>query len=252
MAQTGRPALRRVEAVQRAVTVLDALAEDGIDLGTNELARRTGVNASSVSRVLSTLADSDLVQYVHSTGRYRLGTHILHLASAARRNLDGRTVARTHLDDLVALTGETATLSLPGEQDVLTIDFAQSDASVRSVASIGRNSVAHATAVGKVFLAWGGSLPTGELHSYTQRTITDRDRLATEITRVRESGWAIALGEREEELNGLAVPVLDTAHALVAILGVQGPATRFTRTRIEGAAELLRERAPLISAVAAT
>ena len=52
MARTGQPAVRHVAAVERAFTVLDALAQ-GDELGTNEIARRTGINASTVSRLLA-------------------------------------------------------------------------------------------------------------------------------------------------------------------------------------------------------
>lgn len=246
MARTGKPAVRQVEAVQRAIAVLNVLAEAGGDLGTNEIARRTGFNVSSVSRLLATLVDGGLLQYVPSTGLYRLGIRILQLGNVARENLDIRTLARPYLEELSALTGETATLSLPGDRDVLTVDFAASDSSVRSVASIGRNSVAHATAVGKVFLAWGGLLPEGELAAYTERTVTDRAALAEEIGRVREQGWAEAIREREPELSAVAVPVLDSAARVVAILGVQGPATRFTEQAMRAAVDLLRERAELI------
>lgn len=249
MARTGNPAVRRVEAVQRAVTVLDVLAADGADLGTNEIAKRTEINASSVSRLLATLVDAGLVQHIQSTGRYRLGMRILQLAGVARENLDIRALARPYLDELVRLTGETTTLSLPGQHDVLTVDFAQSDVSVRSVASIGRNSVPHATAAGKVFLAWGGTLPSGELTPYTSRTIVERAVLDDEVERVRARGWAQALREREEELNAIAVPVLDRGARLVAILGIQGPSTRFTQKVMRGAVEPLRERAALLASV---
>ncbi|MQA61385.1 MAG: helix-turn-helix domain-containing protein [Actinophytocola sp.] len=249
MARTGKPAVRQVEAVQRAIAVLNVLAEAGADLGTNEIARRTGFNVSSVSRLLATLVDGGLLQYVPSTGLYRLGIRILQLANVAREKLDIRTLARPYLEEVSELTGETATLSLPGERDVLTVDFAASDTSVRSVASIGRNSVAHATAVGKVFLAWGGQLPEGDLTAYTERTVTDRAALTAEIDRVREQGWAEAIREREPELSAVAVPVLDAAASLVAILGVQGPATRFAEGPMPDAVDLLRERAALIGSV---
>jgi DNA-binding IclR family transcriptional regulator len=248
MARTGRPAVRHVEAVQRAVAVLDVLAEERADLGTNEIARRTGINVSSVSRLLATLAHAQLVQHIRSTGRYRLGMRILQLASVAREHLDIRAVARPHLEDLAGLTGETTTLSLPGEHEVLTVDFAQSAALVLSVASIGRNSVPHATAVGKVFLAWGGRMPA-DLAAFTPRTVTDRSALAQEVERVRARGWAQAVGEREKQLNGVAVPVLDSAEQLVAILGVQGPSTRFTQRAMRTAVTALLDRASAIASV---
>ncbi len=249
MARTGKPAVRQVESVQRAITVLNELGEAHGELGTNEIARRTGLNVSTVSRLLATLVDGGLVRHIPATGRYRLGIRILQLASVARESLDIPVLARPYLEELTQLTGETATLSMPGEHDVLTVGFAQSDSSVRSVAAIGRNSVAHATAVGKVFLAWGGRLPQGELAAYTGRTVTDRAELAVQIDRVRAQGWAQAAGEREAELNAVAAPVCDATGRLVAILGVQGPATRFTQRAMRTAAGAVRERAALIASM---
>ncbi|MDN5748736.1 MAG: IclR family transcriptional regulator [Pseudonocardia sp.] len=247
MARTGRPAARQVGSVQRAIDVLDALAEARTELGTNEIARRTGVNVSSISRLLSTLTGAGLVQHVPSTGRYRLGIRILQLAGAAREGLDVRVLARPLLEDITAITGETTTLSVPGAHEVLTIDFVASTQSVRSVAQVGRNSVAHATAAGKVLLAWGGSLPDGELTRYTERTMTDRPTLHREIEKVRERGWAQAVGEREDDLNAVAVPVVDATGALIAVLGVQGPAGRFTPRAMRAAIEPLTERAAALA-----
>lgn len=247
MARTGRPATRQVGSVQRAIDVLDALAEARGELGTNEIARRTGVNVSSISRLLSTLASAGLVQHVPSTGRYRLGLRILQLAGAARESLDIRGLAHPVLEELTAATGETSTLSLPGTHDLLTVDFVASPLSVRSVAQVGRNSVAHATAAGKVFLAWGGNLPSGELVRFTDRTISDRAALEREVARVRDKGWAQAVGEREDDLNAIAVPVLDSSGTLVAVLGVQGPAGRFTPRAMRAAIEPLVSRAEMLA-----
>jgi IclR family acetate operon transcriptional repressor len=66
---------------------------------------------------------------------------------------------------------------------------------------------------------------------------------------VRAQGWAQAAGEREAELNAVAVPVCDATGRLVAILGVQGPATRFTQRAMRTAAGALRERAGLIASM---
>jgi IclR family acetate operon transcriptional repressor len=235
--------------VQRAVAVLDALAEGGAELGTNEIARRTGINASTISRLLSTLTDTGLVQHLPSTGRYRLGIRILQLASAARENLDLRAVARPLLEELAKVSGETVTLSLPGEHDVLTVDFVQSSRSVRSVAEIGRNSIANATATGKVFLACGGHLPDGVLPAFTEATITDRELLAAAIDEIAGQGYAVAVRERDNDLSAVAVPVLDAAGRLIAILGVQGPATRFDETAMTALIPALHDRAALIAGV---
>src|SRR3954454_23676045 len=74
-ARTCQPAVRHVAAVERAFAVIDALA-DGQELGTNEIARRTGINASTVSRLLATLTAARFVEHVSESGRYRLSLRL--------------------------------------------------------------------------------------------------------------------------------------------------------------------------------
>lgn len=247
MARTGLPAARQITAVQRAVSVLDALADAGPELGTNEIARRTGINVSSVSRILSTLSSAGMVQHVETTERYRLGLKLVQLANVVREDLDIRLLARPHMEKLATATEETVTLSVPGEGEVMTLDFVQSPLSVRSVAELGRPSVPHATAAGKVFLAYTRILSDERLAAYTGRTITDPHVLSCEVAEAKDRGWAQALGEREDDLYAIAAPVLDRAGQLVAILGIQGPSARFTVEAMHQAVEPLRERSALIA-----
>jgi DNA-binding IclR family transcriptional regulator len=247
MARTGTPATRPVAAVQRAASVLDVLAAGG-ELGTNEVARRTALHPSSVSRLLATLVDARLVEHVPDSGRYRLGLRLVELGNAVLARLDLREVARPHMRALVDEIGETATLSAPGEPDAITVDFVQSTSSVQSVARVGRPSVAHATAAGKVALAFGEvELPAEPLHAFTDRTIVDRTVLADEVERVRAQGWAQAVGEREEGLNALAAPVRGSRGELAAVLGVQGPGSRFGPDSMARALETLLARAAAVS-----
>lgn len=248
MPRTRQPSTRPVASVGRALAVLDSLAERGAELGTNEISRRTGINPSTVSRLLATLVSSGLVEHMPSSGRYRLGMRLVQLGNAVLERLDLREIARPHLQALVEGTDETATLSVPGERFAVTVDFIQSPSSVQSVAHVGRPSVAHATATGKVMLAFGGvERPAGRLEAYTERTITDRQALASEVERVRQRGWAQTVGEREEGLNAVAFPVWDDQERLVAIAGVQGPAPRFGPKAMRVAVGLLRQRADAIS-----
>ena len=248
MPRTGKPAARPVAAVDRALTVLDALAAGPGDLGTNEIARRTGINASTVSRLLATLARAGYVDHVGASGRYRLGPRLLELGNRVADRLDLREVARPHLQALAAETGETITLSAPGDPDAVTVDFVQSASSVQSMARLGRPSVSHATATGKVLLAFGEvALPAGPLRAFAQRTITDRRRLTSEVKRVRERGWAEAFDEREENLGAIAAPVLAGGGELVGIIGVQGPASRFDAAARRAARAPLLEHARAVS-----
>jgi len=235
--------------VQRAFAVVDALAEADDDLGTNELARQTGINASTVSRLLATLVDGRIVEHVQETGRYRLGPRLLQLGGVVHERLDLRRLAAPRLRELVRATGETATLSVAGERDAVTVDFLQSRASVQSVAHVGRQSVAHATAVGKVLLAFGGRpLPPGPLKAYTEHTITQRAALVAALERVREQGYAENLRERDADLHAVAAPVTGARGELAAILGVQGPSWRFGPEQMRDAVEHLHCAAELLSA----
>jgi IclR family acetate operon transcriptional repressor len=89
--------------VQRAFAVLDTLAEADGELVTNEIAR-TGVNASTVSRLLATLVAGGLVEHVPETGRYRLGPRLVQLGNVVLARLDLRQIARPHLHGLVEST----------------------------------------------------------------------------------------------------------------------------------------------------
>jgi DNA-binding IclR family transcriptional regulator len=213
--------------VARAVAVLRTLAEAPSDLGTNEIARRTRLSPSTVSRLLATLATDELVSRMPDSGRFRLGPRLVELGNAALARVDMRELCHPHLMALTEATGETSTLSVPYEQGTITVDFVQSPSSVRSVAQVGRPSVAHATATGKVFLAYAGALPSGPLPAYTSRTITDVALLAVEVEAIRKRGWAQAVRERDEDQNAVAAPIRRDGAGLTAVLGLQGPAGRF-------------------------
>jgi IclR family acetate operon transcriptional repressor len=217
---------RPVNSVARAMALLDALATSPDGLGVSELARRIEVNASSASRLLATLERGGLVDR-DPGGAYKLGLRLVSMADAVLARLDVRELARPKLRTLAVDTGESATLSVPAGHEAVTVDFVPADSSVVSMARLGRPSVAHATATGKVMLAFGAPGPTSlDLAPYTPRTIVSQAALADEIEAVRERGWAEAVGEREPDLVGLAAPVFGRAATLEAIVGVQGPATR--------------------------
>ncbi len=245
--RTRQPSGGRIGAAQRAVAILDALAEAG-DVGTNELARLTGLPPSTVSRQLGTLAAAGLVEHDPETGRYRLGIRVVRLANAVLARLDVRRVARPHLEELVRLTGETATLHVPGEQDAVTVDVVPSAHAIQHVSQLGRPSIGHATSAGKVMLAFTARpLPDGPLRRYTPRTITDRTALASELERVRARGFADAFDEREPGLAAVAAPVWSASGALAAIVALQGPTTRFGRAAARRAVTPLLDHARAIS-----
>jgi IclR family acetate operon transcriptional repressor len=230
---------RAVGSVARAIALLDALADSDGGLGVNELARRIGVNASTASRLLATLERSGLVER-SAGGPYRLGLRLVTLSDRVLGQLDVRQRARPLLARLAQETGETATLSVPSGGDAITVDFVPSGSSVISMARLGRPSVMHATAVGKVVLAFDSraELPAGPLTAYTEQTITDPALLDAELEAIRGRGYAQGIGEREADLTAVAAPVFGRGGELAGILGVQGPSSRLpaaTRRQLGGA-----------------
>jgi DNA-binding IclR family transcriptional regulator len=228
MARTGQPSRERVASLGRSVALLDALAAGG-ELGTNELARRIGTTPSTVSRQLGSLVEARLVEHVSQSGRYRLGIRVVELANAVLTRLDVRVVARPHLEALVDEVQETATLSVPGDPDAITVDFVPTQRYVQGTTRLGRPSIGHATAAGKVMLAFTGLRPRAPLTAYTSRTITDPAALEAELERIRKRGWADAFEEREPELNAIAAPIWTNAGELAGIVALQGPTPRFGR-----------------------
>ncbi|MDQ3450217.1 MAG: IclR family transcriptional regulator [Actinomycetota bacterium] len=199
-----------------------------------------------MSRLLSTLVSDELVSRVEATGYFRLGPRLVELGNAALARVDIRERCHPHLEALTQATGETATLSVPYREGTITVDFVQSPSSVRSVAEVGRPGIAHATATGKIFLAYTDAVLPRTLTSYTSKTITDRRALDNQISSIRQRGWAQAIGEREVGLNAIACPVLSPT-GLTAILGVQGPAQRFGPKAMRSAAEELRSHCLALS-----
>jgi DNA-binding IclR family transcriptional regulator len=235
--QSERSGGRPVASVARALALLEELGSSPDGLGVNELARRIGVNASTASRLLHTLEAGRFVERAAGGGPYRLGLRLVALADGVLARLDVRELARPRLRSLVDATGETATLSVPGAAEAVTVDFVAAESSVVSVARLGRPSVGHATAAGKVVLAFGAGVgPPPALTRFTERTIVDPSSLAAEIDAVRSRGWASAGDEREPDLSALAAPVFGRSGELAAVLGLQGPASRMT---VERRAEVL-------------
>jgi IclR family acetate operon transcriptional repressor len=246
MPRSDAPSRAPVASTRRALEIVDLLAAEG-PLGTNEIARRLMTAPSTISRQLGALTEHGLAERDPATGLYRAGIRLVQLGNLVLLRLDVRTVARPHLEELVDRTGETATLSLPGEPDAVTIDFVPARHDVQGVTQLGRPSVAHATAAGKVMLAWTGRRPDEPLRSYTPRTVTDPAALDRDLATALRKGFAEAFEERERELNAIAAPVVGGDGQLAAIVALQGPIPRFGKTAARRALPALLGAAGAIS-----
>jgi DNA-binding IclR family transcriptional regulator len=220
-----------IQSVGRAVTILEAIAESPEELGVTELGRRLGVHKATASRLLSTLAERDLVERNPATDRYRLGFGLIRLAVVAGGRLDLVREARPVLERLAEDTGETVNLAALEADEVVHLDQISAPRPIVTVNWVGRRTPLHGTSNGKVLLAY---LPDAErrrllarpLERLTARTIVDRRALESELAEVRVRGYAWTKEELEVGLNAVAAPVRDGTGRVIAAVSVSGPAYR--------------------------
>lgn len=213
--------------VERAVDVLFHLhAEEGPS-GVSAIGRALGMSKSTVHRLLTALASRGLVER-DGRGRYRPGMGLVALGLGALEREPVVLAARPVLEEEAAALGETVFLVAARSGSLVVLDKAEGTGFLRAAPRIGSSVPVHATAVGKLFLAFGGdqlAFPEDELEAFTERTAADPLALLAEVGRVRERGYA---ENREEWIPGLAVvaaPVLVRGR-LEAAVAMAAPAPR--------------------------
>ncbi len=225
-----------VQSVDRALSVLTVLARAG-ESGVTEIALELGVHKSTVFRLVATLEAHDLVEQHSDRGKYRLGVGVLRLAGATSARLDVVQEARSITRDLAALTGETVNVAILSETSALYVDQVAGPSGLQPHNWVGQRIPLHATSNGKVLLSEIESTELGthvpRLQGYTDHTITSRAQLRSELSTVRDQGFAVAIDELEVGLTAVAAPIRDAYGDLIASLSVSGPSFRLGTERIQ-------------------
>jgi DNA-binding IclR family transcriptional regulator len=239
-----------VQSIKRAFAVLGALA-DG-PLGVTGVAARSQIPKSTAARLLSALAAEGAVEQVPGESRYRLGPHLVALASGLGDARGLVATARPALVDLAAELGEAAGLSVRDGWTAHYVDQVDSPNPVQVRDWTGTRIPLHAVSSGQVFLA---QLPAPMLARYlaeplerfTPRTLTDAGALLERLRDVRRDGHAWVLEEYALGISSVAAPVADARGELVAAVHVHGPSYRFPAAGAEGPiAEAVRAAAARI------
>jgi DNA-binding IclR family transcriptional regulator len=240
-----------VRAVARSLDLLEALAA-AEHIGLAELAQQTGLRASTAHRLLQTLVGRGYATQDSDSGRYLLSYKVTELAdSATRRHQQLLSVARPHLETIVKVTGESANLSVLEAPLLVYVDQVEGLRSVRMFARRGASVLAHATAAGKVMLAFAppdvrSTLPE-PLPQVTSRTISTRVALDAELVRTRNRGYGLDREEQEVGVGCVAAPIFRASYVVVAALSVSAPMARIRAADPRELAELLCNRAAAIS-----
>ena len=222
----------QVRSVQRALTLLRTfLVHDG-EVSAAELSKATGLDPSTVFRLLATLEAQGFVETNHGAAKYRPGVVLLELGSRFLKNNDIRSRSIESLERLRDEFGETVHLTILDGNEVVYLEKLAGLHPIGFMSSrVGDRNPAHCTGVGKALLAYltdeelAQRYPEGRLKRYTNQTITDLDELRAELARVRSRGYAIDLEEHEVGVKCVAVPTFDHKKTAAAV-SVSGPVDR--------------------------
>ena len=214
-----------LESLERGLRVLALFGTDGVHQFTMaEVAERLDITRASAMRVLGTL---ESLGFIHATGRsFRLGVRVLDLGYAYLSSLGFAAVSKPIVEALVEETGETCSIGVLDEQDIVYVVRVEARRIVRIDLSVGSRLPAYINSMGRLLL---GTLVDDELDAYlsklqptavTSRTVTDRKELKQRILAPRRTGWCYIDGEVEARVAGLSVPLRDRESRAMAALNI--------------------------------
>lgn len=228
-----------VQSVERTFALIELLCKNG-ESGITELASASGLNKTTVFRLLSTLVSLEYVIKNPLTEKYRLTLKFLKLSAGTLSKLDIRRYARRHLEKISTLTGETVHLVERNGGEIIYIDkFESPKNSVRMVSRVGLSLPMVYTAVGKAIMArlepeevekiWRST----EIVKKTDKTITDYRLFLKELEAVRKNGYATDCEENENGVCCVAAAVCDVYGEYRYAFSVSAPASRMDAATIE-------------------
>ncbi len=210
-------------ALERAVDLLQLLAEQPVDLTVPELAGEAGMPTSTAYRLLGELAQHGLVQRA-SEGTVALGPRLVALGRTAEAGLRERLVAPAAavMTELCAEVGETVILTAPCALEAIALHVVETQIhSMRLSYAVFRRGPMHRGASGKILAA---HLEAAD----RERLVTEvgGSALAAELGQIRADGYAVTFAELDDGAVGVAAPILDRRDRLVAGLSIAGPVQR--------------------------
>ncbi len=254
MPQANKSEVYRSQVLDRTFQILDILAEDGQGQGVTELADKLGLHKSTTHRLIMVLESSRYVERDGATSKYRLGSRIIELGLSALSRLDLYQIARPHLRELVAETGETAHIGVMRGGEIVSLVNWESTQALRTPSTIGTRHPSHCSSLGKAILAFSPPeeldrfLEGRTLERYTRHTIASPELFRKETETIRRTGYAVDDEEREDGLRCIGAPVFGSSGDVVAAVSIAGPVFRITRDRTTALAAAVMKTAGSISA----
>lgn len=228
--------------VHRALSLLKVFTDERPTWTLTQLASHAGVSKATAHRLLAALEGEGFLTRSPRGAGFRLGPELIVLGSRALRSINLRELAHPEMESLARTTGEDATLEVLMGQEVLIIDEVRGASLFGMANSIGTRWPPHATATGKVLLAFSAPSPpvtTGAFHRFTHKTLASWEELSRTLEGTRNQGFATNIEELEPGYVAVAAPIRDQGGNAVAAISLGGPIHRIGKEKIPELAALL-------------
>ena len=227
-----------VQSLTRALSILDALADNDDGLSLTALAKTVALPPSSAHRLLTTLQRKRFVRFEPATMAWRIGVQAFVVGNAFARSRDVVALAMPYMRQLMEKTGETVNLYVPNGGHAICIAQVQSQQTIRAISRPGGTIALHRSAAGKAMLAQMTTAEVDEvvakhgLEKITKNSITAPSKLHAELSRTRIRGFALDDEEFAPGLRCIAAVILDEYGAAQGALSIAGPVGRLTDARL--------------------
>ncbi|MGH2751012.1 MAG: IclR family transcriptional regulator [Actinomycetota bacterium] len=231
-----------VRAVIRVMDILDLLQDFPGGASLLEVSEKVGMPRSSTYRYLCTLEKRGYVQRESESGLYRFGLAVVPSHGGQLEVLAAR--ARPIMEELRDRLGETINLGVLDGSRIVYLEILESAKSVRLAARRGDRDPIHSTALGKAIASQLGEdavraiLAAEGMPRRTSKTITSERPYLRELETVRRRGYALDMGENEEEGRCIAAPF--PGGGVRAAISLSAPAARLPLDSVERVAEDFR------------
>jgi DNA-binding IclR family transcriptional regulator len=222
-----------IQSIERAAAVLRLIATSRSALGLAEVSAALRLAKGTAHGILRTLESVEFVEQDRVTGRYQLSAGLLDMGSGHVDTNELRARSLNWTDPLASRTCETVRVGVLLNGEVLVVHHVFRPDESQQTADVGAVLPAHATALGKLLLAYDpgtASTLAGELAAFTTRTITDPDRLTHEFVQVRSHGYALEFGEYSPEQASIAAPIHGYGGLVLGAVAIHGHLDRLCDT----------------------
>lgn len=243
-----------LSTVDKAIDVLFELHAAEAPLGVTALGRALGLPKSSTHRLLAALRRRGLVEQ-DERGRYAPGIALIALGLGVLEREPAVVAARPVIEHEAEVLGETFFLVAARAGQLVVLDKAEGTGFMRAAPRVGSTVPVHATAVGKLQLAFAPhelaanpfAAAAGEpLESFTDATAASVKALRREVEEAGQRGWAANVDEWIAGLSVLAAPVQHRGR-LLAHVAVAASSARVEELGLEVLAERVCKTAERIA-----